>query len=389
MKIALGVRCFRRMGGQEHFAIQLADHLVAHGHQVIVYTFQHDARPGVQIVPLPLPRFRPRFRRDWATGDALAKALLQSDADVTFGEQKTWGAHVVRPGGGIEATYWNYKSQRKWKAACNWVAPLCPKRAYDLHAERRAILSDHTKAIIVNSHLVRNALGKHYPTALPKVHVIHNGATLSHDNARNAPANRARIRHQYQIPEQAPVALFIGHDFHRKGLSSAISTLAQANQQAPDTPWHLLVAGRGRLTRYQRQAAHLRIGPYVHFCGVSTNSQALYAAADALLLPTHYDPFAAVTAEALGAGIPVLTTACNGGSEIIQQNHNGWIVPDPNCITEMAAHLNHAAAPHALAQLKQQALLISRSNRIEDRLNDVETLLTNTALQLRKREHTI
>ncbi len=45
----------------------------------------------------------------------------------------------------------------------------------------------------------------------------------------------------------------------------------------------------------------------------------VYAAADVFLLPTLYDPFANVTLEALAAGLPVITSAQNGASEIPDQ----------------------------------------------------------------------
>ena len=52
----------------------------------------------------------------------------------------------------------------------------------------------------------------------------------------------------------------------------------------------------------------------------------VYAAADVFLLPTLYDPFANVTLEALAAGLPVITSAQNGASEIMD-NESQWICP--------------------------------------------------------------
>src|SRR5476649_411631 len=53
----------------------------------------------------------------------------------------------------------------------------------------------------------------------------------------------------------------------------------------------------------------------------------VYAAADVFLLPTLYDPFANVTLEALAAGLPVITSAQNGASEIMTHETNGFILP--------------------------------------------------------------
>ena len=384
MRVALGVRKFCDTGGQEQFSMRLAEHLAGRGHEVTVYTFHGRARPDMQIKVIPPPRFRPRYRRDWATAEALAAALMTADADVTFGEQKTWGAHVVRPGGGVEAGYWKYKSQRKWGAAAKWIAPLCPKRHYDLSAERRSLLNPQTRAIIANANLVKQSLCQHYPTITPKVHVVHNGVRIRPVNATEQQQMRDSFRAAHKISPNARVALFIGHDFHRKGLAAAIEALARSNQDSIGCNWHLLIAGRGNPLRYKRQARRANMQDNVHFSGCQNNCAALYAASDLLLLPTHYDPFANVTVEALGAGIPVITTARNGGSEIIKEGCNGWVVPDPTCTQQIARHMTTASHPNILQSLKEQASITAGCNRMEDRLSEVEAILTQVALELRQ-----
>jgi len=54
----------------------------------------------------------------------------------------------------------------------------------------------------------------------------------------------------------------------------------------------------------------------------------LYAAADAVALPARYEPFGNVHLEALASGVPVLTSARAGGSEIVRAGDNGWVVDE-------------------------------------------------------------
>ncbi len=379
MKVALGVRKFCPVGGQEHFSMRLAEYLAAGGHEVLVYTYQGNARPDIQINTLPLPAFRPRYRRDWITGRALASALQQSGADVTYGEQKTWGAHVIRPGGGVEAQYWNYKTQRKWNGAAQCMAPFYPKRWYDLSAERNSLLTPHTRAIIANSHLIKNTLCQHYPSIANKIHVVHNGASANTLSAEQKTQWHESIRTEHGIPASALVALFAGHDFHRKGLATAIEALAMAHQHPDGHNWHLLVCGRGHPYRYQRQAIRCGIDAHIHFAGCTYACESLYAAADLLLLPSHYDPFANVTVEALAAGIPVITTTQNGASEIIEHNVNGWVVPDHTYVDQITLHLLDATQPSLLQTRKTQALASARKHLLQDRLQEIENILTQIA----------
>jgi UDP-glucose:(heptosyl)LPS alpha-1,3-glucosyltransferase len=54
----------------------------------------------------------------------------------------------------------------------------------------------------------------------------------------------------------------------------------------------------------------------------------LYAAADAVALPALYEPFGNVHLEALAAGVPVLSSARAGGSEIVRAGENGHVVDE-------------------------------------------------------------
>ena len=69
-------------------------------------------------------------------------------------------------------------------------------------------------------------------------------------------------------------------------VSSAIDIYADDASQ-PDT--QLWVAGADRTARWQRAARSLGVESRVRFLGFRRDMRTLYAAADALLLPTRYD----------------------------------------------------------------------------------------------------
>jgi UDP-glucose:(heptosyl)LPS alpha-1,3-glucosyltransferase len=52
-----------------------------------------------------------------------------------------------------------------------------------------------------------------------------------------------------------------------------------------------------------------------------------YAAADAFVFPTIYEPFGSVVLEALACGLPVITTDRCGGGEILTQGVDGFALP--------------------------------------------------------------
>ena len=62
------------------------------------------------------------------------------------------------------------------------------------------------------------------------------------------------------------------------------------------------------------------------------NVEDAYAAADLFVFPPIYEPSANVCFEALAAGLPVVTSACNGAAEIIEPDINGTVVQNPSDI---------------------------------------------------------
>jgi UDP-glucose:(heptosyl)LPS alpha-1,3-glucosyltransferase len=68
------------------------------------------------------------------------------------------------------------------------------------------------------------------------------------------------------------------------------------------------------------------VADLVQFEGQRDDVERCYAGADLLVLPTRYDPFANACLEAMACGLPVLTTAANGASELIRDGVNGLVV---------------------------------------------------------------
>jgi glycosyltransferase involved in cell wall biosynthesis len=61
-----------------------------------------------------------------------------------------------------------------------------------------------------------------------------------------------------------------------------------------------------------------------------------YAWADVFIFPTIEDGFAVVLAQARANGLPILTTGNCAGPDMIQEGHNGWILPirDPRAFVD-------------------------------------------------------
>lgn len=74
------------------------------------------------------------------------------------------------------------------------------------------------------------------------------------------------------------------------------------------------------------QCRRLGIGEDVHFFGFQANPLPTMAAADVFVLSSHYEGFANVIVEAMGAGVPVVSSDCPfGPKEILGESEHGLL----------------------------------------------------------------
>jgi UDP-glucose:(heptosyl)LPS alpha-1,3-glucosyltransferase len=144
------------------------------------------------------------------------------------------------------------------------------------------------------------------------------------------------------------VWLLAGSGLRRKGLDVALRALAAAGG-----PGELWVAGRDGPAPWERLAAQLGVLERVRFLGARDDLEDVYAAADALLLPTRYDAFANVCLEALAAGLPVVTSGANGAAATVADA--GVVVEDAEDVAGFAKALERLADPTARAALAARA----------------------------------
>ncbi|MGH8056393.1 MAG: glycosyltransferase family 4 protein, partial [Candidatus Entotheonellia bacterium] len=195
-----------------------------------------------------------------------------------------------------------------------------------LALERRVFRE--TPFIIANSVQAMQQIIHHYNIPASRLQVIYNGV----DHTRFHPGVRTRFREQQRatwgVPADEMVLLLVGSGFHRKGLGYLVQALGKLHRRGIANV-RAVVVGKGHPGPYQRLAATLGVADRVHFAGLCPEVERSYAAADVLVLPTLYDPFANACLEAMACGLPVLTTEANGAAELLHDGINGCVLKTP------------------------------------------------------------
>lgn len=166
-----------------------------------------------------------------------------------------------------------------------------------------------------------------------RVATIHHGVNVVEFNPGARTRERDRARHRFGFRENDFVLLLVGNDWEKKGLPC----LTKALHEVGDSPVFALVVGSDHPDSYRLQAQRMGVAERIRFAGVSSEVMQFYAAADACVAPSIYDPFGLPVLEAMACGLPVIASRAMGASELIANGHNGLILEEPQDVSALAA----------------------------------------------------
>ncbi len=315
MKLAIVRQKYTPYGGAERFVARALDALRAQGVAVeIVARNWAGESAGVRCDPFYLGR----TWRDRSFARCVQGVIASGRYDLVQSHERIPGCHIFRAGDGVHAT-WLALSGKP-------LAALSPWHRYTLAAEEAMFRHPNLKAVICNSRMVKDDIARRFPEVAGKLHVITNGVDLAHFHPGLRAEHRADMRAKVGAGgtatagsaanlETAPVVLFVGSGYERKGVATLLEALARMETSIAEA-W---IVGRDKHeARYRTLAERLGISGRVRFFGAQDDVRPFYAAADLFCLPTRYDPFPNAALEALACGLPVVTTTTCGAADLVQ-----------------------------------------------------------------------
>ncbi|MBN6033767.1 glycosyltransferase family 4 protein [Amycolatopsis sp. 195334CR] len=357
------------VGGLARHVHALARHLVRDGHEVVVlcrHVAGTDASThpqtdrvveGVRIIRVAEDPMHVTFERDlvaWTL--AMGHAMIRAGTELLRGwSPEVVHAHdwlVTHPAialaeaarvplvGTIHATEAGRHS--------GWLSHPLNQQVHSVEWW----LANRSDALITCSQAMRAEVGHLFEVSPEEITVIHNGIE---ERGWQVPAAEIEHARRTYSPEGAPLLLYFGRLEWEKGVQDLLAALPRIRRDHPGT--RLVVAGKGRhLEELVEQAKKLRIRRAVEFVGHLSDRdlRAVLSAADAVVLPSRYEPFGIVALEAAAAKAPLVASTAGGLGEVVVDQVTG-LAFTPGDVAALGAAVDAVLADDRAARRRAAA----------------------------------
>ena len=377
MTVALSFPGCHRRGGVERVVFECASYLAGRGHRVTVFAdeWEKSERPGIEYRHVAA-RHRPDFLRGvsyyWKCSDAVAKA--------EFDVLNTHGA--VCPTGGV---HWVQSVHRAWLERSKEFRPalsmarlkqnLNPFHPLMLRLEEKHFRMRRYRKVIATTEEVKSDLHRLYEVPTEDVVVIPNGFSESEFNPERRAERRGAARQKLGLQPGDVALLFVANELERKGFKTVLE--AMRILQSPRL--RLLAIGRPRAAAIREETARFGLDAQVTACGSTSDVAEYHAAGDLFVLPTQYEAFSLAILEALGSGVPVITSNVPGARNAIRSGVNGFLIDDPKSGEQLAAAIATLLDDDKRSALSSQTPASVAAYRWSSVLQSYEQVLTENS----------
>lgn len=226
-----------------------------------------------------------------------------------------------------------------------------------------------------------------YKADMRKISIVPPGV----NTARFQPLPSDEAHREIGISPDQELLLFVGRIEPLKGIETLLRAVARLDENHHHSLCVAIIGGdpngadqddNVELARLQNLRTELGISEVVTFLGSRDQArlQYYYSAAQALVMPSHYESFGLVALEAMACGTPVIASEVGGLAYLVQDGITGFHVPDRDP-EELAGKINLLLDNPALrAEMSQAAVAHAQqydwSNIADQVLAIYESLLT-------------
>lgn len=213
-------------------------------------------------------------------------------------------------------------------------------------------LTQHSDGVVVCSEHMREEINQIFEPDPTAMDVIGNGVHVL--AWRSTPTQTLAARQRWQPAAAAPLLVHSGRLEWEKGSHTLVAAMPRLRWQFPGIK--LVIAGKGSQSdAWAQQCKRLRLGRSVELTGWVHDDElaTLLGCADAVVLPSLYEPFGLVALEAAASGTPLVVARTGGLAEFVRDKANGMTFTpgDPLALADaVTAVLNDPSGAQARAE---------------------------------------
>lgn len=329
MKIGLAHKRLELRGGTEWVLYRTAEGLRDRGHEIHLFCQQFRIPPPPGVFAHYVPGFsRPRTLRALTFAMIAPKIIAKHNCDIVMSFDRILTQDIIRSGGGPRKMLLEKMKEHAGIVRRLWYSISLYNRLV-MYIENLQIKGNKSGKIIAVSEQTKREFMKLYDIREEQTVVIHNGVDAIRFNPQRRLNEGKKLRKDLNVPSDAPVVLFVGTGFRRKGLQRLLGLWEQ--DQLPGV-YLLIVGNDARLSSYRRRWSRKS---EVIFAGPQGNVEDYYSCADLLVLPAIQEAFGNVVLEAMASGLPVLTAAGVGAMEVFNGVLRDGILSNPDDPVEL------------------------------------------------------
>lgn len=389
MKIALVIeRMDPLRGGRETYTAQVAAELARRGHYVcIVCQDGQWEAPGVEVVRLGRHGLT-RCGRMRRFVDAATAFLASREFDVTHAMLAVPGVDIYHPHGGtVPSSAAAHVRRRRGLVRGLYAASglLNAGRRQRARLERRIVADKRTVCLCV-SELIARQFERDYGRT-ENVRVIFNGVAGMEGEASRRVAWRREVRLRIGAADDETLFVVVATNFELKGVAQTLRALARWKGETSSRA-RLAVVGRESVGAYRRLADDLGVTDCVHFEPPTREIRQWYAAADAMILLTWYDPCSLVVLEAVRWRLPPITTAFNGAADALAGGA-GIVIARPDDTAAAVAALQELSDPLARRKRVEACAEVEGRLTLERHVDELVKLYEEIAARKNRERSTV
>jgi UDP-glucose:(heptosyl)LPS alpha-1,3-glucosyltransferase len=352
-------------GGLEAWAVRFANWLVARGHEVHVLAFDA-GRMAAGVVFHPVPQGATREASAWSFAGVANRLALDSVQDLGVGLgadllQPHYGSRVACAEAEVRALPW----PSRWR---KHISPLYRRRIRALARFEQRQIDAARGLVLVPSQFAGRPLVDRFGLNASALRVVPNGVDGDSFHPEVLTPLRAQARAAFGLAGGDVAFLEIAVNFRLKGVATALRALRRLPRRV-----RLVVVGAGDAA-FVEEARGLGVGDRVCFAGVLRDVRPAFAAADACVHPSWHDACSLGVLEAWAAGLPAITTRCNGASELMSHGEEGFVLDQPGDDARLAEWMGRLLDADTRAIMSEKARSLAARHSFEGQFAGVLAL---------------